>query len=180
MRIYIASSWRNEHGVQMLTEKLRALGCTVISWVENNYGEQHNHVTKKFSFSEWLHSTESDQLFAFDVNGAAGCDLFIMYQYAGSDAHAEMGVAWAKGVPIIGLMQKGADLGLMSKMVGTWCTTIEEVLQMIQTIEWIKETRFAPQMAVKAFVYKDQVNINTSEKVLNTEFHKNVEFHNES
>jgi len=52
MKIYIASSWKNQHGVEMLTALLREKGHVVVSWVENNYGEEHNHVTKKFPFEE--------------------------------------------------------------------------------------------------------------------------------
>lgn len=93
MKIYIASSWKNQHGVEMLTALLRERGHEVASWVENNFGEDHNHVTKKFSFSEWLASEESDQSFQFDTQGAANCDLLIFYTYAGNDAHAELALA---------------------------------------------------------------------------------------
>lgn len=61
MKIYIASSWKNQPGVEMLTKLLRYKDCEVISWIENNYGENHNDVTKKFSFEEWVTSSESDQ-----------------------------------------------------------------------------------------------------------------------
>lgn len=40
MKVYIASSWKNQHAVEMLTEKLRERGCEVLSFVENNNGEQ--------------------------------------------------------------------------------------------------------------------------------------------
>jgi hypothetical protein len=96
MKIYIASSWRNQHGVIMLTNLLREKGHEVESWIENNYGESHNHVTKKMDFEEWVASSESDQSFEFDTVAATTCDLFIYYSPAGDDAAAEMGAAWAK------------------------------------------------------------------------------------
>ncbi len=140
MKIYIASSWKNQHGVEMLTEKLRAEGFEVISWIENNYGENHNHVTKKFSFQEWMESPESNESFWFDVHGAIYCDIFIYYAPAGKDAHAELGAAWASryGDPhnvgpgkkaIIGLFAKGEDLGLMSKMVDQWHERVPDLIK---------------------------------------------------
>lgn len=37
--IYIASSWKNEHGVTLLTKLLRQHGYDVVSWIENNHDE---------------------------------------------------------------------------------------------------------------------------------------------
>lgn len=85
MRIYIASSWKNQHGVEMLTSLFRQKGHEVISWIENNYGESHNHVTKKFDFETWVNSPESDQSFEFDTHGAGTCDVFIYYGPAGKE-----------------------------------------------------------------------------------------------
>jgi hypothetical protein len=129
MKIYIASSWKNQHGVEMLTALLREKGHEVVSWVENNYGEDHNHVTKKFSFEEWVTSPESDQSFEFDTDGATQSDLVIYYGPSGKDACAELGAAWASNVPIIGLFAKGEDIGLMRKMMSVWCYRYTEVLE---------------------------------------------------
>lgn len=128
MTIYIASSWKNQHGVEMLTALLRDKGHTVISWIENNYGEDHNHVTKKFDFETWVNSSEADQSFHFDTDGATKSDLVIYYGPAGKDACAELGAAWASGVPVIGLMAKGEDIGLMRKMVDQWFTRYPDLL----------------------------------------------------
>lgn len=137
MKIYIASSWKNQHGVEMLTALLREKGHEVISWVENNYGENHNHVTKKFSFDEWLNSEESDASFEFDTNGCKECDLMIFYTYAGCDAHAELGVAWAHNKIILGFYQKGAELGLMSKMIRDWVSRYTDVLDYVENYQQI-------------------------------------------
>lgn len=128
-KIYIASSWKNQHGVEMLTDLLRRQGFEVISWIENNYGEDHNHTTKKFSFEEWVNSPESDQSFLFDSKGAMGCDLFIYYGPAGKDAAAECGMAFGKQIPIVGLSAKGEDFGLMRKMFSHWFTRYKEVVE---------------------------------------------------
>ncbi len=138
MKVYIASSWRNEHGVLMLTHLLREEGMEVISWVENNYGESHNHVTKKQFFEQWVHSEESWQSFDFDTKGATSCDLFIYYAPAGKDAFAEMGAAWAKGIPIIGIWAKSEELGLMHKMVLHWAKDIWDLIAMAKEYNTLK------------------------------------------
>lgn len=135
MKIYIASSWKNQHGVTMLTTILREKGHTVISWIENNFGENHNHVTKKFSFEEWVNTSESDQSFNFDINGATQSDLLIYYGPAGKDAAAEMGAAYSIGVPILGLWAKGEELGLMRKMALRWYEDIKTLVVDINTLQ---------------------------------------------
>lgn len=135
MKIYIASSWKNQHGVEMLTALLREQGHEVISWVENNYGENHNHVTKKFTFEEWVNSDEANQSFEFDTKGATESDLVIYYAPSGKDACAEIGAAWGCKIPIIGLYAKGEDLGLMRKMVTIWCSRYTEVIEEVQKYE---------------------------------------------
>jgi hypothetical protein len=145
MKIYIASSWRNEHGVTMLTKELRDQGHEVISWIENNYGEHHNHVTKKMDFETWVNGPESDQSFVFAANGAMNCDLFIYYAPAGKDAAAECGMAYAnyanrsvlnKGPQHMwALNAKGEDFGLMRKMFSRWFRTVDELLDATLLIE---------------------------------------------
>ncbi len=131
MKIYIASSWKNQHAVEMLTTHLRDSGHEVISWIENNFGEDHNHVTKKFDFETWVNSKESDQSFDFDTTGATTCDLLIYVGPSGKDAAAECGMAWAKKIPIIGLYAKGEDLGLMRKMMLKWYSRYTDVLKAV-------------------------------------------------
>jgi len=136
MNIYIASSWKNSHGVEMLTALLREKGHEVVSWIENNYGENHNHVTKKFTFEEWVNSSESDQSFMFDTRAATDCDLLIYYGPAGKDACAEMGIAWASGAKIIGLYAKGEDLGLMRKMATKWFDRYTDLLNHVEKMSY--------------------------------------------
>lgn len=128
MRIYIASSWKNEHGVTMLTKLLRDRGHKVVSWIENNYGESHNHVTKKMDFETWVVSDESAQSFAFDAAGARFSDMLIYYAPAGKDAAAECGMAYGSNVTMWGLYAKGEDFGLMRRMFDRWFSTVDELL----------------------------------------------------
>lgn len=137
--VYIASSWRNAAGVELLTAELRRAGCLVASWVENNYGEDHNHVTQKMDFESWVNSPESNQSFFFDTQSVMDADIFIWYGPAGMDAAAELGIAWREAnlferesrLEIVGLWAKGENLGLMRKLISTWFSRPGELIEYI-------------------------------------------------
>jgi len=140
MKIYIASSWKNQHAVEMLTALLKAKGHSVMSFVENNYGENHNHVTKKFDFETWVNSKESDQSFDFDTNNAMTCDLLIYVGPSGKDAAAECGLCYGQRlsgrfIPMMGLYAKGEDFGLMRKLFDGWYERYTELLDDIEKLE---------------------------------------------
>lgn len=129
MKIYIASSWKNQHAVEMLTAALRQKGHTVLSFVENNYGENHSWI-KPMPFDEWMKTEASERAFAYDTGGAMNSDLVIYIGPSGKDAAAEMGMAFAKNIPIMGLWAKGEDFGLMRKCIN-WYERYEDLLSAI-------------------------------------------------
>lgn len=126
MRIYIAASWKNQHAVEMLTDHLRAAGHEVLSFVENNHGENPNSSTneakaeKSVPFDEWCETPDGQRSFDYDTNGAMFSDLVIYVGPSGKDAAAEVGMAFSRHVPILGLWAKGEDFGLMRKMMLAW------------------------------------------------------------
>lgn len=130
MKIYIASSWKNRHAVEMLTTLLRQRGHEVLSFVENNHGE----LNKSIPFDEWVDSEKGQQSFEYDTAGAMEADLVVYISPSGTDAWAEVGAAWAVGVPIIGLYAKGEPSGLMRKMA-TWSKDYISVLKCIEMME---------------------------------------------
>jgi hypothetical protein len=75
MKIYIASSWKNQHGVEMLTALLREKGHEVVSWIENSYDEQL-YVGYE-NMSKWIQSENGAKAFDYDTYGASTCDLMI-------------------------------------------------------------------------------------------------------
>lgn len=132
MKIYIASSWKNQHAVEMLTSMLREKGYTVLSFVENNYGEGHGP-TKPISFEQWVNTEQALNSFAYDTTGATQSDIVIYIGPSGTDAWAEIGAAWASGRPVIlGLWAKGEQAGLMRKMVGCWYTDHKALLRAVE------------------------------------------------
>lgn len=121
MRIYLASSWKNQHAVELLTEALRARGHEILSFVENNYGEGAAATAKGGEkaepFEVWVQGPRGERAFRYDTGGATKADLVIYVGPSGCDAWAEIGAAWASGRTILGLWAKGEPVGLMRRMV---------------------------------------------------------------
>jgi hypothetical protein len=144
MNIYIASSWKNVHAVEMLTALLRERGHTVLSFVENNHGENPNSSInekageKPVPFDEWCASQDGARSFTYDIAGATTSDLVIYVGPSGTDAWAEVGAAWASGRLILGLWAKGEPVGLMRRMV-EWSTDYRQLLINVDSVVKAKE-----------------------------------------
>jgi hypothetical protein len=72
MTVYIAASWKHCHAVEMLTALLRERGHEVLSFVENNHGEQSGHIALKpdgsaIPFEEWVWSDRGERAFRYDT-----------------------------------------------------------------------------------------------------------------
>lgn len=134
--IYIASSWKNQHAVEMLTALLRAQGHEVLSWVENNYGENPDNAEnfKKTDFETWVKSDNAIKSFLFDTQGAMNCKLFIYLSPAGKDAAAECGMAYGNMVEMIALYSKAEDFGLMRHMFSKWFNRYTQLLEYTKTL----------------------------------------------
>ena len=130
LTIYIASSWKNQHAVEMLTERLRASGHIVLSWVENNHGEDQAKVSDE-PFERWVDSERGRRAFVYDTDGATKSDLVIYVGPSGCDAWAEVGAAWAARRPILGLWGKGEPVGLMRRMMQGWAHDYRRLLHWV-------------------------------------------------
>lgn len=136
LKIYIASSWKNQHAVEMLTALIRAEGHEVLSFVENNHGEQAGHLAvnedgSPMDFDQWCWSGRGRKSFEYDTHGATRSDLVVYVGPSGTDAWAEVGAAWASGVRVIGLWAKGEQAGLMRRMV-EWFESYTDIMSEIR------------------------------------------------
>ena len=137
MTIYIASSWKHEHCVRMLTALLRRRGYEVNSFVEHNYGERKaikDGLPEGMTFDKWVLSDRGKDAFRYDTQGATTADLVIYIGPSGTDAWAEVGVAWAEKVPVVGLYAKGEQSGLMRRMMVKWYNNHNELLNEIMDL----------------------------------------------
>jgi hypothetical protein len=131
MKIYIASSWKNQHAVEMMTSILREKGHEILSFIENNHGEGHG-VEKPIPFEEWIKTEQAANSLRYDTSGASGSELVIYIGPSGTDAWAEVGIAWASQVQIYGLWAKGEQAGLMRMLVEKWFTNYQDLIDQIE------------------------------------------------
>lgn len=126
LRIYIASSWSNQHAVEMLTESLRNRGHEVVSFVEKAVCDE-GRSNIAFDVEAWIASEDGKEKFAYDIDGATNSNLVIYIGPSGTDAWAEVGAAYGAGVVIFGLWAKGEKAGLMRRMV-RWFNLYSDLL----------------------------------------------------
>lgn len=114
--IYIATSWKNQHAVEMLTELLetRFINVEVKSFVRNA-NEENLRDGKPDDISDWIWSEKGAASFKYDTRWAGEADLVIAISNLGKDSCVEIGIAFANNVPIYHLFAKGEDIGLMRR-----------------------------------------------------------------
>jgi hypothetical protein len=134
--IYIASSWRNQHAVEMLTELLRQKAETetydlkILSFVEKAVTDE-GRGNWKFDFEEWIRSDDGLKKFKFDVKAAMESDILIYVGPSGTDAWAQVGAAYGAAVHIIGLWAKSEPAGLMRRMMDYWVTDYKLIIKYV-------------------------------------------------
>lgn len=133
MNIYIASSWKNQHAVEMLTAMLRDHGHEVRSFVEKAVCDE-GRAGLAFDVEKWIESEEGRRKFEYDVSGASESDIVVYIGPSGTDAWAEVGVAYASGVLIYGLWAKGEPAGLMRRMMHEWFNDFYKLLHAVNAL----------------------------------------------
>lgn len=126
MKIYIAASFKHQHAVEMLTERLEEMGITVLSWLRE--GRPEEAFLSKLELENFIRSAEGERVFNFCANSATKADLLIYLGPSGCDAWAEVGAAYGAGVPILGLLAKSEEVGLMRHMIESWSSSVSELL----------------------------------------------------
>ena len=143
MNIYIAASWKHQHAVEMLSERLEAKGHTVLSWLRE--GRPEEAFLSRRELEHFILSDEGKRVFDFCANSATGCDLLIYLGPSGCDAWAEVGAAYGRGVPILGLLAKSEDVGLMRRMVHSWHSSVTGLLQAVDNMQRERPQRSASE-----------------------------------
>ena len=126
MRIYIAASWKHQHAVEMLTSHLEHMGFEVLSWLRE--GRPEEAFLSRRELTAFINSDEGRRVFHFCADSATGADLVIYLGPSGCDAWAEVGAAYGARVPVLGLLAKSEEVGLMRHMVQRWCRSVTELL----------------------------------------------------
>ena len=129
MRIYIAASWKHQHAVEMLTERLESAGHRILSWLRE--GRPEEAFLSQRELTHFINSSEGRRVFDFCARSATGADLVIYLGPSGCDAWAEVGAAFGSGVPVMGLIAKSENVGLMRHMVRSWHRSVAELLEAV-------------------------------------------------
>lgn len=140
MKIYIASSWKNQHAVEMLTGLLETKDYEVISFVRKAVDDE-KRANLRFDVEEWIASKDGETKFLYDTEGATQSDLVIYIGPSGTDAWAEVGAAWGAGVPILGLWSKGEQAGLMRRMMDAWFDDYRSLINAVR--EFVPPNNFS-------------------------------------
>ncbi len=153
MEIFITSSWKNRHAVEMLTDLIREKGHKVHSFIENAPScERRIHIEKihtskrnimstdrsglegciniKDDGEQWINSISGGGKFKYDLDQVTKVDVVVYLGPSGLDGWAEIGAAWGSGVKILGLWSAGDQIGLMRHMV-EWCDNYKDLLKKI-------------------------------------------------
>jgi hypothetical protein len=130
MRIYIAASWKHQHAVEMLSELLENRGHRILSWLRE--GRPEEAFLSRLDLERFIGSEEGKRVFEFCSSSVTGCDLVIYLGPSGCDAWAEVGAAYGSGVPILGLLAKSEDVGLMRHMIRSWHSSVDDLLQAVE------------------------------------------------
>ncbi|GFM37978.1 hypothetical protein [Desulfovibrio psychrotolerans] len=126
--IYIAASWKHRLAVELLTERLEQLPIEVKSFVRNARTAE-GAAALGGDTTQWIASDDGRRKFEYDVHAATTADAVIYLGPSGCDAWAEVGAAYASGVPVLGVWAKGEQSGLMRRMVTHWYTSLHDLIQ---------------------------------------------------
>ena len=146
MKIYVASSWRNdaqpgvvaflrEHGHEVYDFRNPAEGDTGFGWREIDEDWQTWSPTR---FRECLDHPTAKSGFDKDFAAMEWADAFVLVMPCGRSAHLELGWAVGASKPTLILLSDG-EPELMYKMVDHICVHLSEVGDALSRLEAAKQ-----------------------------------------
>ncbi|HYG60709.1 MAG TPA: hypothetical protein VD902_21755 [Symbiobacteriaceae bacterium] len=149
MKIYVATSWRNELQ-PMVVKALREAGHEVYDFRNPAPGNNGFHWSeidpgwkgwKPEEFIELLAHPIAKQGFGFDMAALDGADATVCVLPCGRSAHLEAGYTAGQGKPVIFLLCGPLEPELMYKMGYRCVTTIEDVVAALAEVaaSWAPE-----------------------------------------
>jgi hypothetical protein len=142
MRVYVASSWRNEKQPRVV-EALRRAGYDVYDFRQPVTGNEGFHWStidpdwKQWNpeqFRQALHHPIAKEGFQFNKNALDNCDACVLVLPCGRSAHLEAGYAIGQGKPTAILLETG-EPELMYKLSGNLYLTISGITDFLKTLE---------------------------------------------
>lgn len=150
MRLYVASSWRNELQPGVV-ERLRQAGHEVYDFRNPAPGEAgfawsdidpRWQSWDRLSYVQALGHEVARHGYARDWAGMQWADAFVLVQPCGRSAHLEAGWAVGAGKPVIVLLAEGQEPELMLKLVqevpgGGFAFGLEELVESLERVETV-------------------------------------------
>lgn len=139
MRIYIASSWRNNRQPVMV-ERLRVAGHEVYDFrnpVPSDRGFHWSDIAEVWKswgakeFRDALKHPLARQGYASDMAGLRSCDACVLVLPCGRSSHLEMGYAAGMKILTVILLDDG-EPELMYCMADHLCLTMDEVCAVLE------------------------------------------------
>jgi hypothetical protein len=135
MKVYIASSFRNLNAVMLLRDCFRGQGHTVLDWTDKT-----PPLPAAMPLAERREALDADErgaIFDFCTHACGSADLVVYLGPAGQDAAAEVGIAWAAGVPVFGFAGPLEKPGLiLNRCVAQWFTEFEPFWDAVQDVHF--------------------------------------------
>jgi len=133
MKIYVASSWRNEHQPQVVRE-LREAGFEVYDFREKRgprWGEGPSWGATEFR--PGLLTLEATEKFWLDMDALITSDAGVLVLPSGRSAHLEAGHLIGASRPLVIYIPEGVTIEpeLMYRMATAVCGTISEVIKIL-------------------------------------------------
>lgn len=143
MKIYVASSWRNEIQPEVV-RALRAAGHDVYDFKNprpGDHGFDWAEIDPDWKdwtpglFVESLQHPIAEAGFSSDMNALAGCEVCVLVMPCNRSAHLEAGWAAGAGKEVFILIPEKCEPELMYKMTDGQCENIEQLIEAIAAIE---------------------------------------------
>lgn len=137
MRIYVASSWRNEYYPEVV-RRLREAGFSVYDFRNPDSGDEGFHwynVSERWldwtpeEYRDHLHHPLSERQFANDLQAMQSCDACVLVLPCGRSAHTEAGWFAGQGKTTIAYIPEKQEPELMYKLFTAVCCSLEEVIE---------------------------------------------------
>lgn len=136
MKLYIASSWRNQH-YPSVVESLRSAGFDVYDF--RNPGPGEEPFKWEFVGDDWLDWTpeqyreklkhpRSERQFGNDLRAMESCDACVLVLPCGRSAHTEAGWFAGRGRKVIVLIPEKQEPELMYKLFDGVACNVDEVI----------------------------------------------------
>lgn len=148
MKIYLASSWRNNEYYKMYDYLTKELGYTVYDFRNANSKFSWRQVDPEFGmgsnkrYLEHINDEKCEVAFASDMGALSECDVCVMLMPCGNSAHMEAGYAVGAGKPVAVFL--GDDDSLRPDLMWKMAEVITD--DPIKLKNWLKlhEANFDP------------------------------------